>query len=67
MLVILVHYGWNLVNANWGNQLTVLQWPMAIQYMGMAMGCSLMALFVAWDLWQILRGRPRQARYAPEH
>ncbi len=67
MLVILVRFGWSLVNGNWGNQLTVLEWPMAIQYMGMAVGCTLMALFVAWDLWQILRGVPRAQRYAPEH
>ena len=63
MLLVLVRYGWSLVNANWGNQLTVLQWPMAIQYMGMAVGCTLMAVFVAFDLWQILRGVPREQRY----
>ena len=63
MLLILTRYGWALVNGNWGNQLTVLEWPMAIQYMGMAIGCSLMALFVGFDLWQILRGVPRNLRY----
>jgi len=63
MLLVLVRYGWSLVDSNWGNQLTVLQWPMAIQYMGMAIGCSLMAFFVAFDVWQILRGVPREARY----
>ena len=39
------------------------EWPMALQYMGMAVGCSLMALFVAWDVWQIARGVPRETRY----
>jgi TRAP-type transport system small permease protein len=63
MLGVLVRFGWSLVGSNWDNQLTVLQWPMAIQYMGMAVGCTLMALFVAWDLWQILRGVPRESRY----
>ena len=63
MLLVLVRYGWSLVDGNWGNQLTVLQWPMAIQYMGMAVGCSLMAVFVAFDVWQILRGVPRETRY----
>lgn len=67
MLVVLVRYGWSLVQANWDNQLTVLEWPMAIQYMGMAVGCTLMTVFVAWDLWQIARGVPREQRYAPEH
>lgn len=63
MLAVLVRYGWSLVAGNWGNLLTVLEWPMAIQYMGMAVGCTLMAVFVAWDLVQILRGVPRAARY----
>ena len=63
MLVVLVRYGWSLVDANWGNVLTVLEWPMAFQYMGMAVGSSLMALFVAWDVWQIARGVPREQRY----
>ena len=63
MLLVLVRFGWSLVAGNWGNQLTVLEWPMAIQYMGMAVGCSLMALFVAFDLWQTLRGVPREQRY----
>lgn len=63
MLGVLVRFGWSLVGSNWDNQLTVLQWPMAVQYMGMAVGCTLMALFVAWDVWQILRGVPRNVRY----
>ena len=63
MLLVLVRFGWSLVNANWGNQLTVLEWPMAFQYMGMAVGCSLMALFVGWDVWQIAHGVPRETRY----
>ncbi len=64
MLVVLVVYGWSLVQGNWGNELTVLAWPMAVQYMGMAVGCTLMAFFVAWDAWQIARGVPRERRYA---
>lgn len=67
MLAVLVRYGWALVAANWGNELTVLQWPMAVQYMGMAVGCTLMGLFVAFDLWQIVRGVPREARYPAAH
>lgn len=63
MLLVLARFGWSLVGANWGNQLTVLEWPMAIQYMGMALGCTLMAVFVAYDLWQTVRGVPREQRY----
>jgi TRAP-type transport system small permease protein len=63
MLCVLVRYGWSLVMSNWGNQLTVLEWPMAVQYMGMAVGCTLMAVFVAYDVWQLLMGVPREQRY----
>jgi TRAP-type C4-dicarboxylate transport system permease small subunit len=63
MLLVLTRFGWSLVGGNWGNQLTVLEWPMAIQYMGMAVGCTLMAVFVAFDVWQTLRGVPREQRY----
>ncbi|MFN0184039.1 MAG: TRAP transporter small permease [Aquabacterium sp.] len=65
MLAVLVRFGWSLVGSNWGNQLTVLEWPMAIQYMGMAVGCTLMAVFVAFDLWQAAAGVPRERRYLP--
>jgi TRAP-type C4-dicarboxylate transport system permease small subunit len=63
MLLVLVRFGWALVAGNWGNELTVLEWPMAIQYMGMAIGCTLMAVFVSFDLWQIVCGIPREQRY----
>lgn len=63
MLLVLTRFGWSLVGGNWGNELTVLGWPMAIQYMGMAVGCTLMAVFVAFDVWQTLRGIPREQRY----
>jgi TRAP-type C4-dicarboxylate transport system permease small subunit len=63
MLLVLTRFGWSLVGSNWGNQLTVLEWPMAIQYMGMAVGCTLMAVFVAFDVWQTARGGPRARRY----
>ena len=65
MLLVLVRYGWSLVAGNWGNELTVLAWPMAVQYMGMAVGCTLMSAFVAFDLWQVLLGVPRELRYPP--
>ena len=67
MLVVLTRYGWSLVNGNWSNQLTVLEWPMAIQYMGMAVGCTLATIFVAFDLWSTLRGVPREQRYLQGH
>ena len=67
MLVILVWYGWRLVMVNWHNELTVLGWPMAIQYMGMAVGVSCMLIFVGFDWVQALRGVPRDERYPAAH
>jgi TRAP-type transport system small permease protein len=66
MLLVLTRYGWSIVNANWDNELTVLGWPMAWQYMGMAIGCTLTSVFVAFDFWQALAGVPRERRYATE-
>lgn len=66
MLAVLDKYGWSLVQHNWGNELTVLGWPVAVQYMGMAVGCSAMSLFVAWDLFQTLAGATREQRYGTQ-
>jgi TRAP-type transport system small permease protein len=63
MLLVLTRFGWSLVSSSWDNTLTVLEWPMAVQYMGMAVGCTLMSVFVAFDLWQTVRGVPREQRY----
>ena len=64
VLATLVWYGINLVVASWGNLLTVLQIPMSFQYLGMPVGCALMLLWLAWDLWRILRGDSREARWS---
>jgi TRAP-type C4-dicarboxylate transport system permease small subunit len=63
LLGALVWYGWNLVVASRGNELTVLQIPMSFQYLGMPVGCALMLLWLGWDLWRILRGDSREARW----
>lgn len=63
VLGTLVWYGSSLVDAGWHNELTVLQIPMAIQYMGMPVGCFAMAVWVAWDLVRILRGESRAQRW----
>lgn len=63
VLAMLIWYGLIIVNANWGNQLTVLGWPMALQYMALPIGSGLSFVFVAFDLVQIIKGVPRIARY----
>jgi TRAP-type C4-dicarboxylate transport system permease small subunit len=66
VLAALVWHGVNLVVASWGNELTVLQVPMSFQYLGMPIGCALMLLWLAWDLWRIVRGEGREHRW-PAH
>jgi len=63
VLVLLVWYGMGIVMANWGNILTVLDWPMAFQYLALPVGSAVSLVFVGYDLIQILCGTPREERY----
>jgi TRAP-type transport system small permease protein len=63
VLVILFWNGLTIVGNNWGNILTVLGIPMAWQYMPLPLSSAAGIVFVAFDLYQILRGRPRAERY----
>jgi TRAP-type C4-dicarboxylate transport system permease small subunit len=63
VLLLLVRYGLKIVDAGWGNQLTVLGWPMSIQYLALPVGAAAMLVFVAWDFAQIVRGKPRAERF----
>jgi TRAP-type C4-dicarboxylate transport system permease small subunit len=54
VLVLLVWYGLRLVDAGWTNELTVLGWPMALQYLGLPVGSACTLVFVAHDLWRTL-------------
>lgn len=63
VLAALVWYGINLTVVGWGNELTVLQVPMSVQYVGMPVGCAAMLVWVLWDLVRILRGDSREARW----
>lgn len=65
MLVLLAWKGGVAAHTSWGSVLTVLDWPMAVQYLSLPVGSTIALVFVAWDLWQIARRVPRQQRYAP--
>jgi TRAP-type transport system small permease protein len=67
LLAVVLFYGIRIVQGSWGNVLTTLEWPMAWQYIPMPLGIGFMAIFVAWDLLQIMRGVPREQRYPSEH
>lgn len=63
VLVLLVWYGAAIVRATWANELTVLGWPMGLQYLALPVGAAATLVFVLWDAWQIARGVPREARF----
>ena len=66
VLGLLTWYGMGIVNATWGNELTVLHFPMAVQYLALPVGAAAMAFFTGWDLIEIARGRTRAERYGVE-
>lgn len=66
MLFALVFYGWGLVQSSWGNVLTVLDIPMAIQYLALPVGAGAMLVFTAHDLVLTLMGKSRQERYGAQ-
>ena len=63
VLLCLIGYGTSLAVTGWSNELTVLQIPMTVQYLGMPVGCAAMAVWVAWDLVRIVRGDSRAVRW----
>lgn len=63
ILAVVLFYGLRIVSGSWGNVLTTLEWPMAVQYIPLPLGIGLMVVFVGWDLILILRGVPRDQRY----
>jgi len=63
VLGLLIYFGWNLVGAGWTNRLTVLDWPMSFQYLGLPIGAGAAFVFVAWDLALILKGRSHAERF----
>lgn len=64
LLVLLVWKGGVAANAGWGSEMTVLGWPLAVQYLSLPVSSAIALVFVAQDLVQIGRGVPRQRRYA---
>lgn len=63
VLGLLVIFGWKITQAGWGNQLTVLGWPMSTQYVALPLASLLTILFVLWDLVLIVQGKSRIERY----
>lgn len=66
-LGILLWFGWGITNASWGNILTVLGVPMALQYMALPVGAGVSLIFVGYDLAMILAGKSAAERYGVSH
>jgi TRAP-type C4-dicarboxylate transport system permease small subunit len=64
VLALLAWYGTVIVGASWGNILTVLDWPMAWQYMALPVGSAIALVYVLRDLVVLARGGTLEA--APE-
>jgi TRAP-type C4-dicarboxylate transport system permease small subunit len=64
VLALLVWYGTVIVQASWGNILTVLDWPMAWQYLALPVGSAIALVYVLRDLVVLARGGTLDA--APE-
>lgn len=50
VLLLLAWKGWIAVEAGWGNVLTVLDWPMAVQYLSLPVGSAIALVFVLWEM-----------------
>jgi TRAP-type C4-dicarboxylate transport system permease small subunit len=59
VLALLVAKGWVAVQASWGNMLTVLDWPMAVQYLALPVGSAIALVFVLWELAGCFSARSR--------
>ena len=63
VLGLLLIFGWRIAQSGWGNQLTVLGWPMSTQYLALPVASLLTILFALWDLVLIVQGKSRAERY----
>jgi TRAP-type C4-dicarboxylate transport system permease small subunit len=56
LLVLLVRAGINIVDKTMDQRMSVLYWPVGLQYLAMPIGSGLTLLFVAYETWLIARG-----------
>jgi TRAP-type C4-dicarboxylate transport system permease small subunit len=63
VLLLLIGYGMSIVVSSWSNRLTVLNWPMSIEYLALPVGSAATLVFVLFDLVQIARGCNREDRF----
>lgn len=63
VLCLLIWYGIGIAQSAWSDEMSVLGWPMSMEYLGLPVGSAAALVFVLYDLVQIARGLPRSERY----
>jgi TRAP-type transport system small permease protein len=56
LLILLVNAGANIVAKTMDQQMSVLYWPVGLQYLAMPVGSALTLVFVVYETWVIARG-----------
>jgi TRAP-type transport system small permease protein len=56
LLILLVNAGSNIVAKTMDQQMSVLYWPVGLQYLAMPVGSALTLVFVVYETWVIARG-----------
>ena len=57
LLVLLVRAGINIVGKTMDQQMSVLYWPVGLQYLAMPVGSGLSLVFIAYETWLVARGQ----------
>ena len=55
---LLVFHGVEIVSRTMDQEMTVLYWPVGLQYLSLPVGTFLTGIYVAYETWRIARGAP---------
>ncbi|HEY5793853.1 MAG TPA: TRAP transporter small permease [Bosea sp. (in: a-proteobacteria)] len=58
LLCFLVWYGWNIAQGTMEQEMTVLHWPMGVQYLAMPVGSGLALIYVIYEATLLAQGEP---------
>lgn len=58
LLMLLVWYGFVISDSAMGQEMTVLHWPMGVQYLALPIGSAFALLYVIYETVLLARGRP---------
>lgn len=58
LLCCLVWYGWSIAQGTMEQEMTVLHWPMGVQYLAMPVGSALALVYVLYETVLLARGEP---------